>query len=575
MSQLSICLKQSLFLSIFQDSDKYKWSFTFPETIKALKNSDVVIPCTFTAPSDYGEVHVIWFKYHLLNYPQIYNGKDQSKVIEEYRSRTSLVANGTNNCSLRINDVRRTEKYYPGIDEDINSYNLNNDQYVKVQLSGSEDKDWSFTIPYTIVAFKGSCVEIPCTFTHPINAKDFNFFWYLRRRTGLPQIFNNRTSTDILPEYNGRTFLVGYTKNNCTLRINNVTEREQYFPGINEDINSYELNDGKFTRVLVSDNPPMPLITGMEEMEEKKTVKIVCSLNYTCASSPPSLKLNKVGHERTVRYKDISPGYWIMETEMSYIPSYTEDNTLIECIATFPNNITSTRKDTLHIKYGPKNTTISIVENTKTKEGDNVTLRCTSQANPPVTHYIWYKIGKPKTLLPEHEDKITVRNVTSEKYICSASNGIGTADSQMFEFTNQSGNGNDYLPVIIGSAAGLGFITLVILIFCIFRRKQNSSVSKITKTAKSIEEEIPMNDHFYGNVCMQNNKDIPEELYTRDSSHGIYDNEIERAKNTRQTKDNQDESDGILYTLVELPPPSQGPKQAKKFEEMEYSVVKY
>ncbi|XP_063800048.1 B-cell receptor CD22-like isoform X3 [Pseudophryne corroboree] len=461
MHKYSLCLKTSFLLFVlqvcFSGSNKNKWSFTFPEIIPALKHSNVVIPCTYTAPSDHGEVRLIWFKYKLMGYPQIYNDENPSKVAKEYSDRTSLVENGTNSCSLKITDVRETEWYYPGISEDINSYDLNDKQSVKVK---------------------------------------------------------------------------------------------------------------------VSDSPRKPLITGTEDMEEKKTCKLVCSVNHTCASRPPTITWNKVGHEITVRHEELSRGIWRIESEMSYIPSYTEDNTQLECTATFPNNITSVQSVTLNITYGPKNTTISIVGNMETEEGDNVTLRCTSRANPPVTNYTWYKIGDSKILLQERDDTITVQNLTSEKYICSASNAMGTAESQMFQFTNQSGNGNEYLPVIIGSAVGLGVLTLLIIIICVCNRRiKKSSVSKQTGTEKNIKEEILLDNRVYANVSIQQN--IPEERSTR--SQEYCNNEKEHDPATNQTMEKQnEETDGILYTSVDLPPTNQVLIQPKcTEEETEYSVIQH
>ncbi|KAM4652238.1 limbic system-associated membrane protein-like [Discoglossus pictus] len=80
----------------------------------------------------------------------------------------------------------------------------------------------------------------------------------------------------------------------------------------------------------------------------------------------------------------------------------------------------------------PKNTTISILENKKIKEGDNVTLSCNSQGNPEVNTYKWFKDGKQTYVdLKEHGKMITLHNVSwvNETYYCSAMNGVGYGDS--------------------------------------------------------------------------------------------------------------------------------------------------
>lgn len=128
------------FIVVSSDEDRKEWSFSFPDSIKSLKNSDVTIPCTFTAPIDLSEVNLVWFKYQRIGYPQIFNNKDPSQVIEEYRGRTSLVDNGTNSCALRIKDVIKTEWFHPGINKEINSYNLNNSQSVLVKVTGKDVK---------------------------------------------------------------------------------------------------------------------------------------------------------------------------------------------------------------------------------------------------------------------------------------------------------------------------------------------------------------------------------------------------------------------------------------------------
>ncbi|XP_073457897.1 uncharacterized protein [Aquarana catesbeiana] len=332
-----------------------QWKFSFPNSIKTLKNSDVTIPCTFTAPIDLSEVNLIWYKYQTTGFPQVFNSKGPSQVIEEYRGRTSLVANGTNSCTLRIKNVTKTERFYLGINTEINSYDHNNGQSVQVKVTGcSEDgscEDWEFTFPHIIVALKGSCVEIPCTFTHPEDAKDFNFFWYSRNDQA--KIFNNKTPSDVVDEYKGRTFLTGNTGNDCSIKIINVEKIERCYPGINEDINSYTLNR-RDVSVYMTDRPPQPLISGTENLEDKKTVIISCAVNHTCPSHPPTLTWNITGHPIKENHEDLHVlGGWRMESRMTYTASYTDDKTVLQCAATFRNNKTSVKIITLHIKYNP------------------------------------------------------------------------------------------------------------------------------------------------------------------------------------------------------------------------------
>ncbi|KAM5132671.1 B-cell receptor CD22-like [Mantella aurantiaca] len=399
------------------DVDAKQWSFIFPKSINALKNSDVTIPCTFTAPVNHREVNLIWYIYRSYGYPQVFNSKDPSKVLENYRGRTSLVANGTNSCTLRIKDMTTTEKFYPGISEEINSYQLNSKQNVEVKVTGCSDdgscKKWTFEFPSFVSALEGSCVDIPCTFTHPEDAKDFNFFWYANKN----KIFNNKTQSDVLDEYKGRTFLTGNTENDCSLKINNVGKKEDYYPGINDEINSIQLKYEK-VQLTVKENPPEPTITGTENLKDKKTCNISCSVNHTCPSSPPTLTWSVSGHPVMENHEDLDLlGKWRMKSTMTYTASYTNDKTDLE--------------------YLPQNVTVSVQSNSNTQEDDNVTLLCSSQANPPVYNYSWYRIDQGRKLLPGNGDKIFVKNTTTGQYKCDANNEMGTGESSVFELNKQ------------------------------------------------------------------------------------------------------------------------------------------
>ncbi|XP_075697017.1 nectin-1-like [Rhinoderma darwinii] len=604
-------------------ADKKKWTFTFPQSIEAVKHSDVEIPCTFTAPAGYGEVRLVWYEYSVIGYPIVYS-EDPSKVNQEYRGRTSLI-NGTDSCSLRIRDVTHTEWYYPGISDKINSFHLNEEntkKTVQVRVPGcsvnSSCKYWGFTFPRSIEVLKGSCVEIPCKLSYPDNAQSFTLFWYKNAVIGYPKIFNNRTSTDVEPKYKGRTFLVRSSMDSCSLRINNVQESEEIYPGINKEINSYHLHNGRFCRVSIIETPPLPLITGTEKVTENEPVNITCSVNHTCASSPPSITWNKHDLEVTMSHKAMNRGIWKMESTINYFPSYRDDQRLLECKVTFPNRKISMQSVTLDIKYKPKNVTISVIDN-PSKEGDNVTLECTSQANPASeTQYTWYEVGKTKTLLGKSMF-ITVRNSTSEKYICSARNDIGTNNSSVFSFINQHAaeNVKHENILLIGGAAGFIAIALIILVisFCILERRKRTSAhgeKKSTQANVKKTEQIQMDNILYGNVSYDyaSEQNSPRSRRKRTSAHGemkrmegnfkkteqilmdntlygnvSYDDASEQNSPRSRQKDDKGQEinnsqnkekkteDSIVYTSVMLDPPTHTPIALRNTEEIEYAEL--
>ncbi|KAM4652914.1 B-cell receptor CD22-like [Discoglossus pictus] len=308
-------------------------------------------------------------------------------------------------------------------------------------FSDSDSKGWSFSFPAFIKSLKGSCVVIPCTFTHPEGSENFSLIWYSYALIEYPQVFNSRDSTGVSPDYKSRTSLVGNTTNSCSLRINNVKVGDyKYYPGINNNINSWHLHNKKAVDVMITGSPDHPQLTIPDSLTEGVTVIVSCSVEHTCASSPPNLTWNKVGHRIRKWQEEPTGGYYRVVTEMMYYPSYQDNNTLLACMATYPNGQTTDNKVILNIKYAPKNTTISIVGKKPVKEGDNVTLNCSCQSNPGVHNYTWYKVGANKDItLQDHNKMVTVKNVSweNEKYYCSAINAVGRGDSHITEIPVQ------------------------------------------------------------------------------------------------------------------------------------------
>ena len=80
----------------------------------------------------------------------------------------------------------------------------------------------------------------------------------------------------------------------------------------------------------------------------------------------------------------------------------------------------------------PRNTRAVIIASGETVEGDLVTLSCSSDANPPVLTYTWYKhVAGADTLLTTDQN-YTITNISSQHsglYYCSAQSGLGQHNS--------------------------------------------------------------------------------------------------------------------------------------------------
>ncbi|KAG8545119.1 hypothetical protein GDO81_021380 [Engystomops pustulosus] len=350
----------------FTDSQQGNWTFTFPHSIETMIHSTVDIPCSFTGPNDPKKYHLIWYEYGVRStHQQVYNSDNQSQVHPDYINRTSLIGGGAN-CSLRIKNMTKTAWYFP----EITSSNSNNEQKpIKVNVTGCLNRptcsDWSFSFPRTIKALNGSCVEIPCTLTSPENVTDFNLIWFLRTPTGDIPVYNNRTRLRVDRRYRGRTSLVRMKWSSCSLRINDVTAEGQFYPGINREINAFNL-DEKFCTVKVTDLPMNPEITGTENLTDSSPVNLTCSVTHTCLSNRPSLRWNIHNNQNNSHKVNLTRGNWKEQSDILYIPSIKDHNTSLECKATFPNGLSIVQRVTLFIEdpqsdSGPDNLQNSVI----------------------------------------------------------------------------------------------------------------------------------------------------------------------------------------------------------------------
>ncbi|KAG8540986.1 hypothetical protein GDO81_029944, partial [Engystomops pustulosus] len=169
------------------------------------------------------------------------------------------------------------------------------------------------------------------------------------------------------------------------------------------------------------------LLHGDNIMTEGEATTIRCSVDHTCRSSPPDLQWNKPGRviKKSVKLED---GSWREESELTYIPSYTDDKSPIQCTATYNHGKKWRASGTLTINYGPKNVTVIVIGMDEVMEGSDVTLQCNSVSRPDVSEYEWYK---GETRLPDRGREMTVRNVTRdmEPYSCAARNTVGRGES--------------------------------------------------------------------------------------------------------------------------------------------------
>uniref|UniRef100_A0A8D0BJY6 Ig-like domain-containing protein n=1 Tax=Salvator merianae TaxID=96440 RepID=A0A8D0BJY6_SALMN len=312
---------------------------------------------------------------------------------------------------------------------------------------------WSTVLPSSIQALKGSCVVIPCAFTFP-GSRDswgdkFSVAWYQYRSRGYPEIYNSKSISTVLPEYQGRTEVLGDLEaGNCTLSINPVRSEDamSYYAWINPDTVKHRFYDVT-VRVDVAETPSQLELRDPGPLTEGDRTLIVCSILHTCPLSPPSITWNLAGGKAVTIQERLAAGAWRTESGFSFIPSHKDHGRYLQCTSTFPNQQQSRSGIILQVKYSPKNAVVTVVGNPTLKEGNSVTLRCSSQSNPPAISYRWFS-GPRKAPLraagTEAEVKVEDLRRDSGPFHCVAENDVGMGEDSPPAYLNV-----EFKPVIL------------------------------------------------------------------------------------------------------------------------------
>ncbi|XP_030638745.1 B-cell receptor CD22-like [Chanos chanos] len=267
-------------------------------------------------------------------------------------------------------------------------------------------KCWSITYSHeNICALRGSSVDLSCSYTYPAWHTVTTTLWF-----NTEQYWVEPTDLSLDEDYEGRVEFRGDKKSDCTLRIRDLREsdaRNYKFRFLtNQEGGKYSAKTGVSLsitdlKVEIKDN----------SWRRTLTCKTSCSL-----SNNPTF----------IWYKNGQPYRTYGNTQTIYL-SNTADGSYSCAVKEFEG----LRSPAV---YPPKNTRASINSSGEIVEGSPVTLICSSDANPPVHTYTWYKKNGAEPSPMGSGQNFSITNISSEdsgQYYCKAKNILGPENSTL------------------------------------------------------------------------------------------------------------------------------------------------
>ncbi|XP_064871347.1 B-cell receptor CD22-like isoform X1 [Oncorhynchus nerka] len=442
------------------------WSVTYTtQSICVLKGSTVELTCSYTYPSGYTVTTTFWFtkKYAV----SLSNDPD-------YKGRVTYRSDKMNGHTLTITDLRESDsatymfrftdqtgkwRYFgkPGVTLSVTGLQVkvtgktltcsttctltDNPTYIwyknghKVKedtsildsdsfsdadsyscaVKGHEDllspaecqKCWSVTYTHqSICALKGSTVDISCSYTYPSYHEIKQAFWFTK--------WSGMDAEDLssVPGYEGHIEYLGDKESDCTLRIT--------------DLRLSDSAGYRFRFITSGDKfSGSPVSLTVSDLQVKMTTSLFSrwvTLNCgTCTlTDNPTYIWYKNGHK-------------VKEDTSRLYSDYISDADSYSCAVKGHEGLHSP-EETLTVRYGQSNTSVSVSPSGEIVEGSSVTLTCSIDANPPVDKYTWYKVTYKNMSMRHSGQSYTIHNISSEdrgEYYCEAENEVGAKISKL------------------------------------------------------------------------------------------------------------------------------------------------
>ncbi|NWT41462.1 CD166 protein, partial [Chroicocephalus maculipennis] len=286
---------------------------------------------------------------------------------------------------------------------------------------------------YTVNAVYGDTITMPCRLEVP----DGLMFgkWKYEMPNGSPVFIAFRSSTkknvqyDDVPDYKDRLSL----SENYTLSIKNARisdEKRFVCMLVTEDDVSEEP-----TIVKVFKQPSQPEILHQADFLETEKLQMLGECVARDSYPEGNVTWYKNGRvlqpvEEAVvinlqKIANRSTGLFTMTSSLQYMPTKEDANAKFSCVVTYygPSGQKTIQSEPVvfDVHYPTEKVTIQVLPQSSTiKEGDNITLKCSGNGNPPPQEFLFYIPGETEGIRSSDTYSMTdVRRNATGEYKCS------------------------------------------------------------------------------------------------------------------------------------------------------------
>ncbi|XP_057197047.1 B-cell receptor CD22 isoform X3 [Triplophysa rosa] len=540
----------------------------------------VTLPCSYDYPSPYSSAQVMWFHISADSIREIAFHSDENKMSPSYRARVKYMG-GYKRCSLQITNVKLSDAgtYHFRFETDHQQGRWTSPDSISLSVTELQVHVHPPRIGNMFAAGETvfmSCVAQGCA------APGRNFALYrngvnLGQSSKISAIYNfdsqhagTYTCRPIPPQNvqsPGVVLALGYAPRYTTVQI---SPREAVREGDSviltcssagappaESFSWYK--EGENSRVPDSFKPELrlwsldyrdhgeyfcvarnPLGTGrsrpvlLNVTYSPKNTRILTSpkgdfmegfaVNLTCSTNanPPA--------ERYAWYRVNGGQPWTKGTaqNLTFLSVRSHHSGQYYCTAWNVFGMGTSATITFSVLYAPKNTSVLARPSTVIDAGSSLTLTCSSQANPAVENYTWYRINAADAWETRSGPSYTIPEVSlraSGQYYCEARNRIGAHSSPVLTVKVRGRLKVIALASAVGVSVALISLTVVVMISKNMHRVDTENLTEDKQ--RSPEGDLPASETLFRestsetfllkSAKMSDIPEEPEEVY--ESSH--------------------------------------------------------